>query len=202
MRQDVARALAKLHSVQREYWGEIKGRRKARSYGETMKRAIEKRLGRLGDSPERFPGGQIEALREWFLERVEALADAKSFQLCHHHLHGDDIIYDPKMGRITIIDCASLQFSRASRDVSNLAEMAWMGDAQERNEFLEYYFSCSPDERRSEYKVEGPLYTAFHLLNQLYRLVRKSGIEGMPGAAGNKFDSALKHLTKITQGGP
>lgn len=173
----LAKAVAQLHSARNPRWGKP-GRLKRSSIREDWRSSVESRLkdilnaGTRGERPAegRAKGvgkSDVDRMRPWFVATIDRIDEPIEFNLCHHHLAADDILYDAESGRITIVDCASLQFSRAARDLAALRLGLFEGADQTWALFSKSYDAASPGREMKRLADELRFFEAFYLLVKL-----------------------------------
>jgi aminoglycoside phosphotransferase (APT) family kinase protein len=141
VRAAVARALARLHSIESDYHGYVDRPERA-PFVETLRRRIERRLRALASAPSEIPTEEVARLHSWLLGRLEVFEGIGAFQLCHLRLGKADILYDPDAGRAWLIDCGTLRYSRASLDLANFfPSREWIGTPEAHGEFIEAYLT-------------------------------------------------------------
>lgn len=157
----LADAMAQLHRVTSNRWGKPDALRSDSIKADWRQGAL-RRLRAAGLPPE------SEANLKTQLDRLlDALPEPREFQLCHHHLAPDDLLFDAAAKRIAFIDCGSLQFSRAARDLATLQltvfgehELAWRA-------FVDAYFNRMGEATREPTEREMRFFVPFLLLGKL-----------------------------------
>lgn len=159
----MADTLARLHSLQSASWGKPR-RLQTGSIREDWRSTIAKRIAGIRSHREAPVDRLIDAVETWFDSQLRDLPEPRSFQMCHHHLAGDDMLLAPDLSRITIIDCGDLQYSRAARDLAAIRETFFPDVHPDWPRFADRYFSHFPRPVRAEWERELPLFTALHYL--------------------------------------
>lgn len=166
----LAAALAQIHRAGGRRWGKP-GHYRRTSIRDRWRRSVESRLDRLTGSNGELDPTLIEDLRRWFEARLAAIPEPREFQICHHHLAPDDILYEETSGRVTFVDCSSLQFSRGARDLAAIRYTLYLGQDGPWEEFLQRYFAHFPSGAMEETAEERRFFDAFtHLLRLARRL--------------------------------
>ncbi len=172
-RRAVARATAKLNSVEREFAGLPGEKKSSRSFGKRMVMMVEHRLRVVEKFPADLGEKKVQKIKDWFSGQADYYDRLDRFQLCHMHLHCNDILYDAASDTCTIIDCVDLEYNRACRDLANFEDSEWMGGADNWQDFLETYLAESPESRRAELEVEAPYYKAYRCLVRLSKYAKQ-----------------------------
>ena len=183
-------ALARLHGAERSDYGLPRRRPRRKPYAADMQRAVKRRLRELASRTSEIKPETITALSAKLLEHLKRLESLDAFQLCHHHLYSDDILYDPAENRTTLIDCGGLQFSRAARDLAAIRLMPWM-TPEAWQEFSATYFEKSKESRSLEYEREGPFFEIFIWLSRARNTILRA-----PKSQPVPFKSPAETLTK------
>lgn len=160
----LAATLRRLHRVEQSRWGKP-GKFKSGPILADWRRSAFERLDSL---EKKLPASEpiLGELRPWFTQKLDSLEEPTAFQLCHHHLAPDDLLFDEPTGKLTIIDCGSLQFSRASRDLAAVHQGFFAdSDALWRGFLNEYFGDATPDREQIESEIE--FFDAFYLLSKL-----------------------------------
>ncbi len=173
-RHAVATALAGLHRVESNRWGDLDSKHFRKSYAQNMQRALQKRLDALASNPSDLSNDLQQKISKWFHGQLACFENLKQFQLCHHHLHPDDILYDAASDTATIIDCISLQYSRASRDLANFRYSPWIAGEENWQQFYQTYLTHSRAERAAQVEAEGSYFNAYRLLCRLSKTVARA----------------------------
>jgi hypothetical protein len=158
----LARSLGAFHNVESDKWGKPIALENG-SIKSDWSRSAERRLKKSG-----IPQGkELSALKNWLAEKLGSIEEPNRFHLCHHHLAADDMIHDAARDRVVLIDCGSLQFSRAARDLAAVKlelfedrEEAWM-------KFLDAYFAQRVAADRPAEQREIEFFLVFLLLGKL-----------------------------------
>lgn len=178
VRESLAVALARLHGVKRRRWGKP-GRMHLRSIREDLWASVGKRLADLGDGGSGAPGldaEKVAAVEKWFAQTLASIDEPKQFRLCHHHLAPDDIILEPG-GAVRFVDCGSLQFSRAARDLAVMRNSLFFDDDAAWDDFIHRYFEHFDEAFRKDCLKEIPLFNALYRLGKVRRKIY-AGPEG------------------------
>jgi len=164
LRHALADALATLHSVRNSRWGGP-GNLHRGPLKDDLARSIGRIINQLRDVQQLAPS--VPEIENWFSSTLAKLSEPREFQLCHNNLAADDVHYEPKTGRVMLVDCAGMEFSRASRDLAAVHDTMFGGDDGAWDESLERYLAASPPERRREYDAEGSFFEAYFHLRKL-----------------------------------
>jgi len=168
----LARAVAALHHVESDRWGKPR-RLRSRSIREDWRLSVDSRLDSIRKHPKAVPPELAERISRWLHDQLDRLPEPTRYQLCHHHLFGDDIIFDPDTGRMTLLDCSDLQFSRASRDLACVHEGMFAHRPEQRTEFLKAYFAHFSPAIRDEWEREIPFFEGFYLLIKIRNALKQ-----------------------------
>lgn len=164
----LADTVARLHAVESDVWG--KPRRPRRK---PLMNALGGSIVRRLHAIRKHPGGPgdpfMNRLDAFFRKEISSLPEPATFQLCHHHLFGDDMILAPDETGITLLDCSSLQYSRAARDLAAICEGFFPGEEALEAQFLDAYFRNFSTDTRREWERELPLFRALHVLTKFHR---------------------------------
>lgn len=160
----LATTVRNLHRVEQSRWGKP-GKFKSSPILEDWRRSAFERLDSL---EKKLPASEpiVPELRGWFAQKLDSLEEPATFQLCHHHLAPDDILFDEATGKLTIIDCGSLQFSRASRDLAAVHQGFFAEADEPWLRFLDEYFAENIADR-AQIESETEFFDAFYLLSKL-----------------------------------
>ncbi len=161
----MATALAKLHSIEENYWGKpIKPRRSGihADWSEGIERL---RSALMRDAAMKDHATEI---RDYFHRSLEKMEEPKRFQLCHHHLAPVDMLYDASSQSVTLIDCVNLEFSRAARDLASVRWDCFPNDEKSFDAMLKHYYSQISPAIREGYERERYFFEGFFHLRKVY----------------------------------
>lgn len=184
----MAEALSRLHGVTSKRWGKP-GELSASPIRESWRGTVEKRLHLFRVAAPDLDPARVEHLATWFKCVLDELPEPGEFQLCHHHLGPDDMVFDEATGRIYFVDCDALQFSRASRGLATIRRIFFDGEDSNWTEFLNLYCSGLPSTDRSALEREIKFFMAFHLLGKMCHANRES----------EKSTLQREHLFRLTE---
>lgn len=159
----MAGTLARLHARDSDCWGKIRRPQTGPITGD-WRGTIAKRMNGIRHHPQAPEPRLLDGIQAWFDHQLASLPEPRRFQLCHHHLAGDDMLVSPDASRITLIDCGDLQYSRAARDLACIRQGILLDDAKSWALFLDRYFAHFPRTVRPEWERELPLFEALYLL--------------------------------------
>jgi hypothetical protein len=171
----LASTLARLHAVESPRPGKIR-RPASGSLRDDWRRSVRSRIDQARRAAAGFDPASLDPIDAWFTRTIDALPEPSRFQLCHHHLFADDIILDPSGDKMTVIDCANLQFSRASRDLACVRRGLFPDRPDLASEFLERYFRRFPPASRADWEPEIPLFEAFYVLGKLRHAAKRTAL--------------------------
>lgn len=172
----LATTLKRLHALESPKWGPP-GRPGGGPYRDSLRKSVTSRLRKIRRSPSAPPPCDINAIEAFFDREFSRLPEPRTFQLCHHHLAPDDLILSTDESRMTILDCATIEYSRAARDLASVHQAILTDSTAPWGEFLEAYFRGCPAPHRQRVESEIPLFSAFFLLVKL-----RNQVEGPRGA--------------------
>jgi len=165
----MARALSRLHAIQDPHWGKP-GHPRHDSLLRAWSTEVERIMRRfIKDSA---LSGFVPEMHVFFRRVIERMEEPSQFQLCHHHIAPEDMLYDAATDSVSLTDCGHMEFSRAARD---LASVRWecFPDAEESFDLvLQNYFRGVSKTAREQYLREREFFEAFHHLRKIQRYPR------------------------------
>lgn len=171
-RAALAAALARMHSARSDKWGRPGGFTR-KSIREDWARGVARRCREIGQGKLDLNPEVLRSIEARFGEMLESIPEPREFQICHHHLAPDDILYDPETTRVAFIDCSSLQFSRAARDLAAVRHAFFLEDENAWRDFGELYFAKFTQEWRAACELELAFFESFLILGRLRRMSSK-----------------------------
>ena len=96
---------------------------------------------------------RMDRIKYLLTELLDSFDPPREFQLCHHHLAPDDMLFDPKSNRVTLIDCANLQYSRAGRDLAAIKFWMFQENAEAWKKFLGEYAGASKQKDQTRLRL-------------------------------------------------
>jgi hypothetical protein len=189
----LADTVARLHGLESDRWGKMR-RLRSDPLLSSLERGIRKRIEKIRHHRSAPNGRILDVIENFFDRQLSDIPEPSNFQLCHHHLFGDDLIISPDEKSITILDCPGVQYSRASRDLASIRQGFFPYEADHWQHFLNAYFGHFPAKTRLEWEREIPIYNAFYLLikfrNHLGRAKQSMYLERLLSACNQELHAS------------
>lgn len=164
----VARALARLHNIQRRRWG-WPGLPRLGSYREHFLERVAERAGHVAKV---LAPGQAAPLNAWFREQAAAAPLDPPFALTHSRVNCGNFVVRPD-GEATLVDLIEARYGTFCPDLVSALDRICARDERLMAAFLEEYFGSRPAGTREVFESALPFFEASRTLGRAASYVRR-----------------------------
>ena len=155
----VARALARMHNIQRRRWG-WPGFPRWGSYRRYFLGRVAERAGHLAKA---LPAGRRDRVLEWFRHGAADAPLDPPFSLTHSRVNNGNFVVRPD-GEATVVDLIEARYGTFCPDLISALHRICDDDESLMAAFLEEYFEGRPRECRDVFEASRAFFEAYRVL--------------------------------------